>query len=137
MRFDHVLELYSDATVSVVVGVTLADAWAAARLAWPNIDKSHDESEEACVIDVDGQAIMLLHEDPRLDTFVHEALHVAAWICKSRGMPFSFKNEEGVAYLIEWVVRVAWDAASTWRAPISASTSSVASPSPSPPTLPS
>jgi len=29
VRFDHVLELYSDATISVVVGVTLADAWAA------------------------------------------------------------------------------------------------------------
>ena len=39
-----------------------------------------------------------------LGVLAHEAVHVAAWILRVRGMPFSFKNEEGVAYLVQWFV---------------------------------
>lgn len=107
-RFDLVLELYSDATVSVVAGETLADAWRTARDTWPSIDASHDDGDVACVLDVDGRAVVLLPRDVTIDVLAHEAVHVAAWILRTRGMPFSIKNEEGVAYLVQWFVRHAW-----------------------------
>jgi len=115
-RFDLVLEVYADATCSLVVGATLADAWAYARSAWPLISDTHDEGDEACVIEVDGQCVMLLEQNPPVATFAHEAVHVAAWILKSRGMPFNAKNEEGVAYLVQWVMRHGWPRVSAWRA---------------------
>lgn len=107
-RFDLVLEVYSDATCSVVVGDTLADAWAYARRTWPSLAESHDPGDEACVIEVDEQCVMLLDRGATFATYAHEAVHVAAWILQSRGMPFDAKNEEGVAYLVEWVVTRGW-----------------------------
>lgn len=98
----------------MVVGVTLADAWACARSVWPNIDASYDEGDQACVIDVDGQCVMLLSRNVTVAVFAHEAVHVAAWISRSRGLEFSLANEESVSHLVQWVVAAAWPWASTW-----------------------
>lgn len=103
MRHDLYLEIYR-AAVSLVVGETLADAWALARAAWPAIDESHDDGADACVLDLNDRAVVLLARDADADVLAHEAVHVAAWILQARGMPFSFKNEEGVAYLVQWFV---------------------------------
>lgn len=116
-RFDLVLEVYGDARCSIVVGLTLADAWARARADWPNVDQSHDAGDVACVLEVDDQCVMLLPAGVTFDVFAHEAVHVAAWIMRSRGMPFTMENEEGVAYLVQWVVRHGWGNASSWPPP--------------------
>lgn len=123
MRFDlPVLDIFGSARCTVVAGETLADAWALARIAWPNLDKSHDPGDEACTIDVDDRAVMLIARDVDVATFSHEALHVAAWVLRSRDMPFSYENEEGVAYLLGWVMRHAWPAVEAWRTASSATT---------------
>lgn len=117
MRFDlPVLDIFGSARCTVVAGETLADAWALARAAWPNIDKSHDPGDEACTIEVDDRAVVLVARDVDVATFAHEALHVAAWVLRSRDMPFSYENEEGVAYLLGWVMRHAWPPVTAWRA---------------------
>lgn len=103
VRHDLYLEIYR-AAVSLVVGETLADAWALARAAWPTIDETHDDGADACVLDLDDRAVVLLARGADADVLAHEAVHVAAWILQARGMPFSFKNEEGVAYLVQWFV---------------------------------
>ncbi len=103
MRHDLYLEIYR-ARVSLVIGETLADAWALTRAAWPEVDESHDDGADACVLDLDDRAVVLLARDAASDVLAHEAVHVAAWILRVRGMPFSFKNEEGVAYLVQWFV---------------------------------
>ena len=113
-RLDIVAEIFNDATCSIVVGATLADAWAYARGAWPAIDAAYDAGDEACVIDVDGQCVMLLAQGPSFAIFAHESVHVAAWISRSRGLQFSLSNEESVAHLVQWVVAHGWPWASTW-----------------------
>lgn len=116
-RFDFEVELLGRAEFSVVVGTTLADAWARARADWPSIDKSHDHGDEACVLEVDDQAVMLLAAAPPLVTVAHESLHVVAWVMRSRGIPFTGDNEEIVAYALEWVLGRVWPAASGWTPP--------------------
>ena len=36
-------------------------------------------------------------------TIAHEALHIAGFIAKKRGIQPSFSNDEVIAYLIEWI----------------------------------
>lgn len=68
-------------------------------------------------MEVDGQPIMLLARDFDVPMFVHEATHVAACVLRSRGVPFTDANEETVAHMIEWIVRVLLPPAQAWAAP--------------------
>ncbi|TXH41742.1 MAG: hypothetical protein E6Q97_36910 [Desulfurellales bacterium] len=109
LRFDLALEVFANATCSIVLGDTLADAWAYARAEWPSIDASYDPGDDACVIEIDGRCVMLVSRPLQVDVLAHEAVHVAAWILSSRGMPFDDgRSQESVAYLVQWVVRNAW-----------------------------
>ena len=108
LRIDLEVELFRHARASIIVGKTLPDAWARARADWPDLDQSYSYRDEACVVVVDGQCVMLLASTVTISTFAHEAVHVAAWVMDSRGVPVTRENDEVVAYIVEWVVRHGW-----------------------------
>ncbi len=113
-RFDAELAVFRGARVSVVVGLTLADAWDRARADWPDLTLAHDPGDEACQVEVGGQSVILLARGFDLCTFVHEAVHAAAWVMGARGIPFTARNDEVVAHLTEWVVRELYAPAAAW-----------------------
>lgn len=113
-RVDIVLDVFGAARCSIIVGVSLADAWAHARAQWPDIDQSYSAGDVACVLDVDDQCVVLLPVGCAFSVFAHEAVHVATWIMRTRGIPCTGKNEEVTAYLVQWVIDHGWAFASTW-----------------------
>lgn len=116
-RFDLAVDLLGKARFSVVVGAQLDDAWARARSDWPDIDQSRNPGDAACVLEVAGQAVMILEQGVDVGTFAHEALHVSTWVLHSRGIPVSYENDESLAYVLQWVVGQVWPLVAEWSPP--------------------
>lgn len=48
------------------------------------------------------EGIMWIHKKPDLDTLCHEASHIAAHVMHNKGIPVTYENDEGIAYMVEF-----------------------------------
>jgi hypothetical protein len=82
----------------VIVGVTCEQAKAEAK-------KLGFEFEDSLFGGFDGnmyEGIMWMHKKPDFYTLCHECAHVAFHIMHNKGIPVSYENDEGMAYMIEF-----------------------------------
>jgi galactose-1-phosphate uridylyltransferase len=63
-------------------------------------------SRAFCFANSNGEPIIWLQEKGMIDDFAHEVIHAIGHILKSTGVEYDADNDEPIAYLMSWYMRV-------------------------------